>query len=55
MTIHAKITLHDSQRYPCNLLIKKNVEDIVVFLVLNVFNFNNFFIFSAVEMLKSLM
>ena len=54
MILHAKMAMPDSQRYPGNLYLINNMEDIVVFLGLKVFNFDNSSFFPAVEMCKSL-
>ena len=55
MTLHAKIAMSDLQRYPWNLRTIKNVEEVVVFLDRNLFNFNNFSIaLYKQEMRKSL-
>ena len=35
----------DSQRYPWNLYLINSVEDIVIFLGLKVFDFDNFYMF----------
>jgi len=43
---HAKLGMTDSQGTLCNLYLIDNVEDIVIFLGLKVFNFENFYMFS---------
>jgi len=42
----------DSQRYPCNLYLVKNVEDIDVFLFLKVFNYDHFYMFTSSRICK---
>ena len=42
MTLHAKISKFDLQRYSWNLDLIKHVEDTVVFLTRKVFNYHNF-------------
>ena len=43
VTLHAKLAMPDLQRYPWNLYLISNVEDIVVFLGLKVFISDNFY------------
>ena len=45
VTFLAKIAISDSQRYPLKLRLINNLEDIVMFLGLKVFNCNNSFMF----------
>ena len=40
--IHEKMAMSVSQRYPLNLYLTNNVEDIVIFTGLKVFYFDNF-------------
>ena len=47
MTLNPKMTLSDLQRYPWNLYFINNVEDIVIFLGLKVFNSDNSFMFTC--------
>ena len=42
MSLHAKMAMSESQQYPLNLNLIINVEDIVVFQGLQMFNFDNF-------------
>jgi len=46
MAIHAKVSMPDSQQYPWNLNLIKNVEDIAVFLTRKMLNFDHFSIAS---------
>ena len=47
MTLHAKMARSDSQWYPCNFYLINNVNEIVVFLALQVFISNNSNMFSC--------
>ena len=47
MTLNPKMTQSDLQRYPWNLYLINNVEDIVIFLGLKVFNSDNSFMFTC--------
>ena len=47
MTLHLKVAMSDSQRYPWSPHLIKNVEDIVVFINLKVFNSDNSQMFSC--------
>ena len=47
MTPHAQTAMLDSKRYPLNLYLINNVEQIVVFLVLKVFDSDISYMFSC--------
>ena len=47
MTLHAKMARSDSQWYPCNFYLINNVNEIVVFLALQVFISNSSNMFSC--------
>ena len=47
MILHLKHAMPDLQRYLCNVYLINNVEDIVVFLDLKLFEIDNSFTFST--------
>ena len=47
MTFHTNMTMPDLQRYPTNLYLINNLEDIDIFLGLKMFNSDNFYMFSC--------
>ena len=47
MSLHTKMAMSDSQRYPWNRYLINNAEDIVVFLGLKMFHSKNFSMFSC--------